>query len=93
MNLKLGKNPKVAIVGGGPAGALFAHFMLAMGSRMGIETEITLYDRKSFLDPGPRGCNMCAGAIGSHLVEHLRREGIPLPPHVIRQEVEGYVFS
>ncbi|NQU08736.1 MAG: hypothetical protein HQ583_09250, partial [Candidatus Abyssubacteria bacterium] len=27
-----------------------------------------------------------------HLVEHLRRESIPLPRHVIRQEVEGYVL-
>ena len=92
MNLQLQNGAKIAIIGGGPAGSLFAHFMLALGSRVGVETDITIYDRKSFLDYGPRGCNMCAGAIGHHLVEHLRRENIPLPPHVIRQEVEGYVL-
>ncbi len=92
MSIKLGKKPSVAIVGAGPAGAFFAHFLLAMGKRKGIRPDITIYDRKSFLDSGPKGCNMCAGAIGHHLVEHLRREGIPLPQQVIRQEVEGYVL-
>ena len=92
MSLKLGENPKIALVGAGPAGAFFAHFMLAMGKRQGIRPEITLFDRKSFLDSGPKGCNMCAGAIGHHLVEHMRLENIPLPQNVIRQEVEGYVL-
>jgi len=92
VSLKLGKEPKISIVGAGPAGAFFAHFMLAMGAREGVRPEITLFDRKSFLDSGPKGCNMCAGAIGHHLVEHLRREDIPLPRQVIRQEVEGYVL-
>ena len=92
VSLKLDNNSKIAIIGAGPAGAFFAHFMLAMGERVGLRPEITIYDRKSFLDSGPKGCNMCAGAIGHHLVEHLRRENIPLPQHVIRQEVEGYVL-
>lgn len=35
---------------------------------------------------------MCAGAIGSALVDHLKEIGLPLPPQVIRQEVEGYAF-
>jgi len=92
MSIQLGKNPKIAIIGGGPAGAFFAHFMLSMGHDAGINPDITIFDRKSFLDSGPKGCNMCAGAIGHHLVERLRREGIPMPQHVIRQEVEGYVL-
>jgi flavin-dependent dehydrogenase len=92
VSLDLGKEPKVAIVGAGPAGAFFAHFMFALGKRQGIRPEITIYDRKSFLDAGPKGCNMCAGAIGHHLVEHMRLENIPLPQNVIRQEVEGYVL-
>jgi flavin-dependent dehydrogenase len=66
--------------------------MFSMGKRAGLSPEITIFDRKSFLDSGPKGCNMCAGAIGHHLVEHLRGENIPLPQHVIRQEVEGYVL-
>lgn len=92
MSLKLKKDAKIAIIGGGPAGSFFAHFILTKGPRAGVRPEVVIYDRKSFLDFGPKGCNMCAGALGHHLVEHLRREGIPLPSHVIRQEVEGYVL-
>jgi flavin-dependent dehydrogenase len=92
VSLKLGQQPKIAVVGAGPAGAFFAHFMLALGERQGIKPDITLFDRKSFLDAGPKGCNMCAGAIGHHLVEHMRLENIPLPQNVIRQEVDGYVL-
>ncbi|MBI4832511.1 MAG: FAD-dependent monooxygenase [Candidatus Lindowbacteria bacterium] len=92
MRLKLGQKARIAVVGGGPAGSFFAHFMLTKGHRAGIETDITIYDRKSFLDYGPKGCNMCAGAIGHHLVDHLRREGIPLPWRVVRQEIGGYVL-
>jgi flavin-dependent dehydrogenase len=92
MPLKLQKDAKIAVVGGGPAGSFFAHFILTRGRRAGIRPEVIIYDRKSFLDLGPKGCNMCAGALGHHLVEHLRRERIPLPAHVIRQEIEGYVL-
>lgn len=92
VSINLGEKPRVVIIGAGPAGAFFAHFLLAKGADRGVRPDITIFDRKSFLDSGPKGCNMCAGAIGHHLVEHLRREGIPLPRHVIRQEVEGYVL-
>ncbi|GAB4334401.1 MAG: hypothetical protein Kow0099_06430 [Candidatus Abyssubacteria bacterium] len=92
MTFRLDKKATIAIIGGGPAGSFFAHFMLTRGRRAGIDPDITIYDRKSFLDYGPKGCNMCAGALGHHLVEHLRREHIPLPVNVIRQEIEGYVL-
>jgi flavin-dependent dehydrogenase len=92
VTLRLDKKATIAIIGGGPAGSFFAHFMLTRGKRAGIDMDVTIYDRKSFLDYGPKGCNMCAGALGHHLVEHLRRERIPLPAHVIRQEIEGYVL-
>ncbi|MBI5115176.1 hypothetical protein HZA56_01760 [Candidatus Poribacteria bacterium] len=92
MNLKLEREARIVVIGGGPAGSFFAHFMLTAGPRAGIRPDITIYDRKSFLDYGPKGCNMCAGAIGHHLVDHLRREGIPLPSRVVRQEIGGYVL-
>ncbi|RJP17300.1 MAG: hypothetical protein C4520_17075 [Candidatus Abyssobacteria bacterium SURF_5] len=92
MTLKLTKNPKVVVIGGGPAGSFFAHFLMTKGAHLGIRPEITIIDRKSFLDHGPKGCNMCAGALGHHLVEHLRRERIALPLHVVRQEIEGYIL-
>ncbi|RJP75160.1 MAG: NAD(P)/FAD-dependent oxidoreductase [Candidatus Abyssobacteria bacterium SURF_17] len=92
MAVKLQSGANIAVIGGGPAGSFFAHFILKMSARSDIGVGVTIYDRKSFLDYGPKGCNMCAGAIGHHLVEHLQREGIPLPAHVVRQEVEGYVL-
>lgn len=92
MSIILPDTAKIAVIGGGPAGSFFAHFMLTRGARAGREMDVTIFERKSFLDFGPKGCNMCAGALGHHLVEQMRSENIPLPPNVIRQEVEGYML-
>ena len=90
MPLKDGSN--IVILGGGPAGSFFAIFALRLARELGRAVSIVIYDRKDFTDVGPQGCNMCAGAIGAGLVNHLKEVGIPLPPQVIRQEIKGYAF-
>lgn len=81
---------KVAIIGGGPAGSLFAHFALRFSRELGKALDITIFDGKSFLTAGTRGCNMCAGVIVRSFADYLREEGIDLPPNVIQRQVEGY---
>lgn len=91
-SLPLLEGAKIGIIGGGPAGSLFAHFILKEAQRQGLHLQVFIYDKKPFSIPGPRGCNMCAGAIGAHLVELLRQEGFTLPQEVMRSSVVGYTF-
>lgn len=90
--LVLRDGDRIGILGGGPAGSFFALFALRLAHLLGRYISVTIYDRKDFAHVGPQGCNMCAGAIGSSLVDHLKEIGVPLPPQVVRQEVEGYSF-
>ncbi len=81
---------RVVIVGGGPAGSLFAHFAKKLSQKKGIDCKITIFDGKDFLEPGPRGCNLCAGVISRRLENSLQEEGLPLPEKRILSRVKGY---
>jgi flavin-dependent dehydrogenase len=82
------------VLGGGPAGSFCAIWLGALvplaagGGR--ARFDITLFDHKSFAQPGPAGCNMCAGVIPDSLVRNMRRFGIELPEHVIQRRIAGY---
>ncbi len=89
-NLKLSNGSQVAIIGGGPAGSLCAHFLQKFANLRGVQLEITIFDGKNFLMTGPRGCNLCAGVIGESLNQKLREEGIFLPEKRIINRVDGY---
>ena len=82
--------PRVAILGGGPAGSFCAIWLSALAARRGRRFDITLFDHKSFEKPGPAGCNMCAGIIPDSLVRNMRRLGMELPRHVIQRRIAGY---
>ena len=90
--LVLQNGARIGVLGGGPAGSFFALFASRLARKLNLELEISIYDRKDFDAVGPRGCNMCAGAIGSGLVTQLKEIGLSLPPQVVRQEVTGYAF-
>lgn len=90
--LVLRDGDRIGVLGGGPAGSFFALFALRLARLMDRNISVAIYDRKDFAHVGPQGCNMCAGAIGSALVDHFKEIGLPLPPQVIRQEAEGYSF-
>jgi len=85
-----GRVPRVAILGGGPAGSFCAIWLSALAARRGRRFDITLFDHKSFEKPGPAGCNMCAGIIPDSLVRNMRRLGMELPQHVIQRRIAGY---
>jgi flavin-dependent dehydrogenase len=77
--LSLEDGSRVAVVGGGPAGSLFAYFVLEMADRAGLELEVDVYEPRDFEASGPAGCNMCGGIISETLVQNLAAEGINLP--------------
>ena len=88
--LRLQQGSKVAIIGGGPAGALFAHLLLRRARRAGLDLDVTIYDSKDFRLVGPPGCNMCAGVISGSLHRRLTEEGIELPERVVQSRVTGF---
>ena len=80
---------RVAVMGGGPAGAFFSYFLLAVARRVGLQLEVDIYEPRDFSRPGPAGCNMCGGVIYEGLVQKLAAEGIDLPPGVVQRGIDS----
>ncbi len=89
-SLSLKDGSRIAIIGGGPAGAFFAHFAQKYAEETGINTTVTIFDGKDFLRKGPKGCNLCAGVIAESLKLKLKNEGIFLPEKRIINRLDGY---
>ena len=89
-DLQLKDGSRIAVVGGGPAGSLFAYFSLDFANRLGIDIGIDIYEAKDFNCAGPGGCNHCGGIISESLIQMMSTEGIVLPENVIRRGIESY---
>ena len=83
---------RIAVIGGGPAGAFFGIFALDMAARAGLDLHVDIFEQKDFRVQGPPGCNMCGGIVSESLVQHLATEGIALPPTVIQRGIDSYVL-
>ncbi len=81
---------EIGVVGAGPAGTFFALHLQAIVSALNRSARISLIDRKSFDCSGPSGCNMCAGAIGSGMIEKMKLLGLVLDDRVVRRIADGY---
>ncbi len=90
--LKLTDGSRVAVIGGGPAGSLFAHFLLSMAKLTDLDLEVDLYEPRDFIDDTRSPCNMCGGIISETLVQNLAADGINLPPGVVQRGIESYVL-
>ena len=88
--LKLKDGDRVVIIGGGPAGSFFAHFIHKFTRQKGIHLSTTIYDGKNFLQKGPKGCNLCAGIVAESLNQRLITEEIHLPERRIISRLDGY---
>jgi flavin-dependent dehydrogenase len=88
--LRLADGSRVGVVGAGPAGTLFAYFLLEIAGRAGLDLQVEIVEAKDFLQPSPQGCNMCGGIISESLVQNLASEGINLPPTVIQRGIDSY---
>lgn len=83
---------RFGIIGGGPAGSLFAHFAFRWANSLNQPIELTIFDGKTFQKSGPHGCNLCAGVISRSLQQRLQEEGIFLPARRIMSWVDSYVL-
>jgi len=90
--LKLDEGSRVAVVGGGPAGSLFAYFLLDMAQRAGLDLQVDIYEPRDFSTSGPAGCNMCGGVVSESLVQALATEGILLPTSVVQRGMNSYAL-
>lgn len=82
---------RVGVIGGGPAGSFFSHFLLEMAARVHRDIRVDIYEPKNLLASGPAACNMCGGIVSESLVQLLAAEGINLPPAVVQRGIDSYV--
>lgn len=88
----LANGSRVAVIGGGPAGSLFAYFLLRMAEPLKLDIAVDIYEPRRFDLPGPIGCNMCGGLISETLVQNLAADGLFLDGNVIQRGINSYVL-
>jgi flavin-dependent dehydrogenase len=93
MKIHLKDNASIIVIGGGPAGSFFAHFVLRLANEFRRKIDITILDGRDFIQKGPVGCNMCAGVLSETLTNKMESEGIVLPKTRVQQEIDGYYFQ
>lgn len=91
--MKLQDGDRIAVIGAGPAGTFFALTAWDIATRKGMKISVAIFDGKDFVQPGPPGCNLCAGVISETLSEKLHKMGIRLPSDRVQMEVEDYLLS
>ncbi|MBI4759034.1 MAG: hypothetical protein HY783_08580 [Chloroflexi bacterium] len=89
-DLQLRDGARIAVVGAGPAGSLFAIFAWRLAAELGRKVHITVFDGKPFTQSGPQGCNMCAGVVAEGLVARFREIGLTLPESIVQRHIRGY---
>jgi flavin-dependent dehydrogenase len=92
MRMMLEDGSRVGVIGGGPAGSLFAYFLLTFAQRMDLDLGVDIYEPRDFSKPGPSGCNMCGGIVSESLIQLLAMEGINLPSNVVQRGIDSYVL-
>lgn len=90
--MELNNGSRIAVIGGGPAGSLFSHFLLDMAARVDVRVDLDLYEPRDYGKAGPQGCNMCGGIVSESLVQMLAIEGINLPSGVVQRGIDSYVL-
>jgi flavin-dependent dehydrogenase len=90
--LALEDGSRVAVLGGGPAGSLFAYFLLQLAESIDLDIGVEIFEPRLFAHRGPAGCNHCGGVVSESLVQLLATEGINLPPTVVQRGIESYML-
>ena len=91
-NAVLSDGSRVAVIGGGPAGSLFAYFLLRFARIIDLDISVDVYEPRHFTHCGPAGCNHCGGIVSESLVQMLAAEGINLPTSVVQRSIYSYVL-
>lgn len=92
MGIALEDGSRVGVIGGGPAGSLFAYFLLTFAERADLSLRVDIYEPRDFTRVGPAGCNMCGGIVSESLVQALALEGIGLPSSIVQRGIDSYVL-
>ena len=90
--LDLKDGDRVAVMGGGPSGALFAYYLLTLAERVDLDLHVDIYEPRDFSQAGSPGCNMCAGIISESLIQMLAVDGINLPTSVVQRGMNSYML-
>ena len=91
-NWKLHSGSRVAVIGGGPSGALFAQFLLKTMAHLDIDIGVEIYEPRDFKFCGPAGCNHCGGVVSESLIQLLGTEGVVLPEEVVQRGIDSYIM-
>lgn len=89
-DMQLHDGSRIAVIGGGPAGSLFAYFLLDLAAKIDLKLHVDIYEPKHFSHFGPAGCNHCGGIVSESLVQFLALEGIELPRTVVQRGIDAY---
>ncbi|MBI2866180.1 MAG: FAD-dependent oxidoreductase [Chloroflexi bacterium] len=81
---------RVATVGGGPAGSLFALFLAKYAREQGLALEVDIYEPRDFAHAGPPGCNRCAGILSGRFLDNIRELGLNIPQTVVQSRINTY---
>ncbi|MBF0628665.1 MAG: hypothetical protein HQL91_10670 [Magnetococcales bacterium] len=88
--MELTDGSRVAVVGGGPAGALTALFIRKFARLLRMDLQVEIHEPKDFSQNGAKGCNHCGGILSESLLQFMALEGIALPPNVILNTIDAY---
>lgn len=90
--LALVNGSRIAVLGGGPAGSLFAYFVRRLADAVDLDVHVDVFEPRSFAHTGPAGCNHCGGVVSESLVQLLAIEGINVPSAVVQRGIESYML-
>jgi flavin-dependent dehydrogenase len=88
----LSDGARVGVIGGGPAGSLFAYFLIETAQRVGVNLSVDVFEARDFNRPGPAGCNMCGGMVSESMIQTLATEGIRFPDSVVQRGLDSFVI-
>jgi flavin-dependent dehydrogenase len=91
-HLALGDGARVAVVGGGPSGALFAYFLLRGVGHSGRRLAVTIYGGQADETRG-FACGLSAGVLAQDFLSDLREAGIALPDSVIQRRITSFLLE
>lgn len=94
---KLHNGSRVAILGGGPAGAFFAIRLFREAQKVQKKIRVTIIDHKSSCSSPEqncelKGCNYCAGIVSPRLHKALARNNIVVPQELVCQQFSHIWF-
>ncbi len=87
---KIENGSRIAVIGGGPAGSLFALYLLRYAEERHLSPDITIYEQQNFDEHGLTGCKGCAGILSISFLRNLGELNLKVPLEVIQGEIEHY---